>query len=224
MANLGLKSITFPNNLTYTIPEVDNTLSIEGAAAEVVAVKEALEGKAPAGYGLGGTSSTLTRDANAVTGTGWHNCDVNTPDNSWWYGQHIQYDNGYAYQRFVRTDTGYVVERTQIAGVWQPWEWDNPPMLPGVEYRTTERFLGKVVYVKTYDLGECGQGNTRFSHGLNGYYKVRYFAGVTPFFATLTTIPNEYDVWVSVEGSDIVVHRPGNFSERMYCTIYYIKD
>lgn len=33
-------------------------------------------------------------------------------------------------------------------GVWQPWEYENPPMRSGVEYRTTERYLGKVVYVK----------------------------------------------------------------------------
>lgn len=31
-------------------------------------------------------------------------------------------------------------------GVWQPWEWENPPMTADVEYRTTERINGKVVY------------------------------------------------------------------------------
>ena len=33
-------------------------------------------------------------------------------------------------------------------GEWQPWEYENPPMRSGVEYRTTERYLGKVVYAK----------------------------------------------------------------------------
>ena len=33
------------------------------------------------------------------------------------------------------------------------FEWDNPPMELGVEYRTTERYLGKPVYVKLIDLG-----------------------------------------------------------------------
>mgnify|MGYP004523409607 CR=1 FL=1 len=36
---------------------------------------------------------------------------------------------------------------------WQPWEYVNPPMTLGVEYRTTERYLGKPVYVKTVDTG-----------------------------------------------------------------------
>lgn len=32
-------------------------------------------------------------------------------------------------------------------------EWLNPPMLLGVEYRTTERYLCKPVYVKAVDFG-----------------------------------------------------------------------
>ena len=39
------------------------------------------------------------------------------------------------------------------AGEWQPWEWVNPPMQFGVEYRTTERYLGKPVYVKVVNCG-----------------------------------------------------------------------
>ncbi len=37
---------------------------------------------------------------------------------------------------------------------WGPWEWINPPMDLGTEYRTTERYLGKPVYVKLVDCGE----------------------------------------------------------------------
>ena len=33
-------------------------------------------------------------------------------------------------------------------GVWRPVEWINPPMELGVEYRTTERYLGKPVYTQ----------------------------------------------------------------------------
>ena len=31
---------------------------------------------------------------------------------------------------------------------WSDWEWENPPLIAGTEYRTTERFLGKPVYKK----------------------------------------------------------------------------
>ena len=33
-------------------------------------------------------------------------------------------------------------------GTWDPLEWDNPPMLHGVTYRTTRRHNGKAVYAK----------------------------------------------------------------------------
>lgn len=39
------------------------------------------------------------------------------------------------------------------AGEWQPWEWVNPPMLLGVEYRTTERYQGAPVYAKLVNFG-----------------------------------------------------------------------
>ena len=39
-------------------------------------------------------------------------------------------------------------------------EFQNPPMLFGTEYRTTERYLGKSVYVKLVDLGEGTNGKT----------------------------------------------------------------
>lgn len=38
-------------------------------------------------------------------------------------------------------------------------EWINPPMLLGVEYRTTERYLGKPVYVKTVQAFESLTGS-----------------------------------------------------------------
>lgn len=38
-------------------------------------------------------------------------------------------------------------------GTWLPWEYDNPPLALGVEYRTTERYLGKPVYCKLVNFG-----------------------------------------------------------------------
>lgn len=39
--------------------------------------------------------------------------------------------------------------------VWGEWEYENHPMYLGVEYRTTERYLGKPVYVKAVDFGNA---------------------------------------------------------------------
>ena len=38
------------------------------------------------------------------------------------------------------------VVKCKFGGVWEPHGWNNPPMIPGVEYRTTERWNGKPVW------------------------------------------------------------------------------
>lgn len=38
-------------------------------------------------------------------------------------------------------------------GTWHPWEYTNPALALGVEYRTTERYLGKPVYCKLVNFG-----------------------------------------------------------------------
>lgn len=51
-----------------------------------------------------------------------------------------------------------------------PMEWLNPPMKLGVEYRTTERYMGKPVYVKLVDFGALPNATTKsvkFSIGNN---------------------------------------------------------
>ena len=66
------------------------------------------------------------------------------------------------------TATGYdetsggIVELHRVNnGSWQPWEWVNPPMLYGVEYRTTERHNGKAVYVKAVNFGNLPNSTSK---------------------------------------------------------------
>ena len=47
------------------------------------------------------------------------------------------------------------------SGEWSEWEYINPPMALGVEYRTTERHLGKPVYVKAVDFGALPNATTK---------------------------------------------------------------
>lgn len=128
---------------------------------------------APDGYGLGGNAKFLSAadDLNNICVTGWYlwpwNAHPqNAPDNNWGiYGcaMHVfsiargdstiqtVYDlsdagtHGCAIQRTIATSSS--------GAIYYPWEWVNPPMQLGVEYRTTERYLGKPVYVKLVDCG-----------------------------------------------------------------------
>lgn len=48
---------------------------------------------------------------------------------------------------------GCLITKTKFDGVWEPTEWENPPLVLGIEYRTTERFNGHPVYVKAVEFG-----------------------------------------------------------------------
>ena len=53
--------------------------------------------------------------------------------------------------------------------VWESvYEYANPPMQLGVEYRTTERYLGKPVYVKAVNLGALPNATIKtVTHGIS---------------------------------------------------------
>lgn len=107
------------------------------------------------GFGYGEVSR-LTTNLNEEKSNGWYffgDSALNRP-------QHIQYGC-----MLIVNRSGSEVEQVQLAfspldgtraqrtyrnssGGWSAWEYENPPMSPGVEYRTTEKFDGKSVYVK----------------------------------------------------------------------------
>lgn len=118
-------------------------------------------------YGLGASVNWDYPSANDIQVTGFYACNVNVPSNAYWYGMHIRYDANSAYQYFVHVEQHYCAERHKINGEWQPWEWVNPPMTPGVEYRTIERYLGKPVYAKVFDCGTMPANNSvSINHGI----------------------------------------------------------
>lgn len=51
----------------------------------------------------------------------------------------------------LRVSSG--MRRSLAGGIWGAWEWENPPLILGVEYRTPMRYQGKPVYTKVVDLG-----------------------------------------------------------------------
>ena len=128
-------------------------------------VTAAQAGAAPAGYGLG-ENSALAQNWNTQARNGFYKEKRNGPDGeNLWYGI---------------TCSGYSGETTQLAfnpnsvGVTMAlrhknnnnpdeWEYVNPPMLEGVEHRTTERFNDKPVYTKLINAGTLPAGNlTKF--------------------------------------------------------------
>lgn len=171
-----------------------------------------LTGKAPAGYGLGGTFGDYIADADNATVDGKYRTNsgtLNLPDGvDGMFGvidvTTIRPDKALL-QKFCPGTGGYQrysLERRCISGVWQPWEWANPPMFIGVEYRTTERYLGKPVYVKLVNFGKYPASGTKtVAHKISNVenivsclgtsslgYSVNGYSYVSAFYADKTNI------------------------------------
>ena len=119
-----------------------------------------VSGVAPDGYGLGANTARLITDGNDALVGGWfywENIDTNLP---FTYG-HLRVDprlsssNGQILMQTAYSNSypGCVAQRKMINGAFKPWEWVNPPMTLGVEYRTTERYLEKPVYARLVNCG-----------------------------------------------------------------------
>ena len=74
---------------------------------------------------------------------------MNTIAGTWKYARQIYIPYSEAGRYYVRT----LYKGSTEEWIYDEWEVNNPPMAVGVEYRTTERFMGKPVYAKLVSLG-----------------------------------------------------------------------
>ena len=66
--------------------------------------------------------------------------------------------------------TSEIAVRFCNGGNWGPWEYLNPLLSLGVEYRTVERYNGKPVYVKAVNFGIVSNNDTKFvEHGISNF-------------------------------------------------------
>lgn len=72
-------------------------------------------------------------------------------------------------------------------------EWVNPPLLPGVAYKTTERFNGEVVFTALVDCGEMPNNSQKAIEHNIGMNKVIRFCG----YAGTTALPLNMNDWAT---------------------------
>lgn len=141
-------------------------------------------GAAPDGFGLGTSSQAIIADWDEALSNGWWRDGddnlLNRPfPGLWGIGLTTNYaENSHSVQSAFWVDSdGSVYQKIRgrySNNTWGPWEWVNPPMRLGVEYRTTERYFGNPVYVKLVDCGTLPNATTK---------KVEYGdSGCSPIF------------------------------------------
>lgn len=137
---------------------------LEGDSIWLPYVKEI--GAAPDGYGLG-TSSQLVDDLNTAITNGWYyfgDLASNRPEHVLYGCLLVVSREGLVRQimqiaycvRGTSAQKGVVARRisNDNGGTWEEWEYENPPLATGVEYRTTDRLQGAVMYKKTDGNGK----------------------------------------------------------------------
>ena len=159
-------------------------------------------GAAPAGYGLG----EYTRGAKSlaeVTASGFYQLAGSFLPNSagWWGSANIVSPN-YGDLTCVSID-GCKIHFNLVSGVWQPLEWENPPMFPGVEYRTTERWDGKAVYTMLVNCGALPTSGTTQVSCLPGWYKIIRCEGSTSDGWAFPVLTSSGNCFVSACGNSV---------------------
>ena len=165
------------------VPEVNGKLSqdtLDEAVADAVELAfQSFDltkiGAAPAGFGLGVYGAPFDfSEVDGVRKNGWY---AATCPNTTICGMSFHYAfmevaawdaNNCRQTLYPVSSFGVILTRNCFSGTWQPWECLNPPMMLGVEYRTTERWKGKVVYTKALDCGTfpATAGIAEANHGL----------------------------------------------------------
>ena len=197
-----------------------------------------VSGVAPAGYGLGESTPTLISNCNIV-GNGWYRVDASTaniPDVGLTSGV-LRIDEAtgsLVYQSLYFYVSGKIhkMERVHSSGTWYPWEWVNPPMKLGVEYRTTERHLGNPVYVKLVDCGALPNSASK-SISISNDTAVKCFDVVTGTNSSGMVLPTacfggtnlDREVAITSNGSSILIvtNFDGSSYTKTYVLVKYYK-
>lgn len=122
---------------------------------------------APAGFGLGGvpTKQISLSELDSTFASGWYWLAA---EGATLNGVYFNYatvfvhgmESGACLQEIRPLLQNVVLTRYAYRETFSPWECPNPPMVLGVEYRTTERWNGKVVYAMAVSLGSAINGAT----------------------------------------------------------------
>ena len=96
-------------------------------------------------------------------------------------------------------------------------EWITPPMVYGEEYRTTERFNEKPVYIKAVNHGSLSSGSQTIAHGISGITNV---IGLDVMNGTYGFFSHSSDVHCSADGTNVNINAAWNMGSCIYVIKY----
>lgn len=100
-------------------------------------------------------------------------------------------------------------------------EWLNPPLMMGVEYRTTERWDGWTVYTMLVNLGEASNGKI-VSHGITATHFIRA-AGKLSNIPMPLNFGENYTASISVAQDSVYIYVKGYETKPVTVQLWYVK-
>lgn len=195
-------------------------------------------GAAPAGYGLSEDSGKACGDYNTAVLGGMYAASGTGAANSPGEYANFKYSTlsvearlrNRVHQRLTY-DT-YAARRVSTNGgsSWGAWEYENPPMAVNVEYRTTERFMGKPVYAKMINFGELpyayGEKIITFSQTMAALVRVVGYARwvQSDDLTTFLAFPTPYTELYIQNGRELVVSDQAYAGCSACFAVYYTKE
>lgn len=204
-------------------------------------------GAAPAGYGYGGKITTKIYNINGTEAdfnAMLENVFASMSDEA---AMQVQFLDASTGDSFISTATLYKsysdygwlkgtdyggrnLQKVKRGGTWQPWEWVNPPMVSGVEYRTTERVNGKAVYAKLVDCGYLpNASHSTVDWGVNGGARPIRWSGFVESDGEQDhrALPYDYmdnSIRIGVTNWVIFLTTSGDYSmQKAYVQVWYTK-
>lgn len=221
--DLLTNNATFDQMALWRVSVSEATIS---APVKVFTVSKDLNGiyNRIANAGLGGASRAVD-SVKDITANGYYITRGDTPGGNWMLCQAFITNNGRDITiEAWNLDGTFKAKLTKRNDVWGEWEYFNPPMTAGVEYRTTEKFLEKTVYVKTIGIGILNQSVAVIPHNIANISNVIRVIGVMGDGTTIPYYNSNNRCSISATVTNIIVDTNYNVSATDgYATIWYTK-
>lgn len=185
-----------------------------------------------------GTAPKYISNCNTATNTGWYKWDEQAANAPFANAvmQVISRVKGtscvqIAFNMLMSTRVSIAIRRGNTStGAWDDWEYLNPPMVEGVEYKTVERLYNLPVYTRLMNCGampNAGVTITPLPDGIAPTRVLRVVGRVTTecTLPTVFTNGNKADIGLSRLAGVVVKNEGNNYAGTVtYAQIWYTKD
>ena len=128
----------------------------------------------------------------------------------WWIG--TLYKSSSANYAILEASSGFgsktsTIKKSLSYGTWMPFEWENPPLDTGIEYRTTKRFNGSAVYIKVIDCGDIPvNGGKTIAHNITNCKPISCTGRAGGNLSVPYTTAGGNKMGISAHSTSIIIH------------------